>query len=121
MLGTLDVLCENLRLRDLLNVYRELREQGTDSEGWYDRVHEHAEATPAELVELYGELLAMGWLETRVIRDGLSSDGRIRRAYKITRGGLNALKQTEDRFGNVAFVPPSVDEIEFADDHAEAA
>jgi hypothetical protein len=78
------------RLCELLRHYADLA--APDRHVWQDRLAELPGASPRELVQLHGELLAYGWLEqntglTPVIRGGL-----VPSCYRVTTSGLRALK-----------------------------
>jgi hypothetical protein len=104
MLGSLESLSEDGPVRQLLTLYRRMKET-TPADEWHDRLGEMPGVERADLSRHYGLLLANGWLETRIDRDSLGAGG-VKQAYQITKDGLRALQRTEDRFGNIAFAPP---------------
>jgi len=107
MLGSLELLCEDGPARQLLALYRRMKEK-VSPDDWHDRLAEMPGVEPADLSRHYGLLLANGWLDIRIARESLS-DGGVKHAYQITKDGLRALARTEDRFGNISFAPPDDD------------
>jgi len=114
MLGTLEPISEDGPTRQLLCVYRRMKER-TPADEWHDRVSEFPGVEPKELSRHYGVLLANGWIDVRIAQDSLPASGGVKQAYRITRDGLKALQRTEDRFGNLAFAPPD-DEFSLGED-----
>jgi hypothetical protein len=108
MLGSLEPLCEDGPVRQLLSIYRRMKEK-VPADEWYDRLTEMPGVEPTDLSRHYGLLLANGWLDVRIAKESLRSGGGVKQAYQITRDGLKALQRTEDRFGNISFAPPDDD------------
>ena len=116
MLGSIEALCSNTPIRALLTHYRKLHQSkpgaGESSpDSWHDRFAHFPGLDERQLSAVYGTLLAYGWLETRVLAECFDPLGEVRQAYQITREGLRALKATEDRFGNLTFVPPDETDV----------
>ena len=97
-MSDLDVLRENESLRTLLEEYGRLREQKADAD-WHDRVMEWQGREQAELCDLYGSLLAEGWLDSRVHVDAFTEPGKVGGCYRITREGIRALRNVDNPFG----------------------
>ena len=114
MLGSLETLSEDGPVRQLLSIYRRMKEK-TPADEWHDRLSELPGVEPKHLARHYGLLLANGWIDVRIAQESLPSSGGVKQAYRITRDGLKALQRTEDRFGNIAFVPPE-DEFSLSDE-----
>lgn len=91
MFDELERLRDAKELSALLRHYQRAGE--ADREAWQDRLAELEGVEPRHLVKLHGELLAYGWLEqntglTPVLRAGAAAS-----CYRITSGGMRALKQ----------------------------
>lgn len=108
MLGSLEPLSEDGPVRQILTLYRRMKEK-VPTDDWHDRLTELPGVEPKELSRHYGLLLANGWLDVRIAKESLTSGAGVKQAYQITRDGLRALERTEDRFGNIAFAPPEDD------------
>jgi hypothetical protein len=94
MFDEMDRLRQSKELFDLLEHY--LRLAGEDRQVWHDRLLETEGTSPAELVRFHGELLAYGWLEQNT---GIAIGSRIGAApacYRITPGGIRALRQARE-------------------------
>jgi hypothetical protein len=107
MLGSLEPISEDGPIRQLLCLYRRMKEK-TPADEWHDRLSDMPGVEPKELARHYGLLLANGWMDVRIGQESLTASG-VKQAYRITRDGLKALQRTEDRFGNIAFAPPEDD------------
>jgi hypothetical protein len=95
MFDELERLRNTKELYDLLRHYQQAGE--ADRQAWQDRLAEMEGVEPRQLVKLYGELLAYGWLEqntglTPVLRAGAAAS-----CYRITTAGIRALKQANNR------------------------
>src|SRR5262245_44746726 len=108
MLGSLETISEDGPVRQLLCLYRRMKEK-TPADEWRDRLAGVPGVAPRRLPRHYGLLLANGWIDLRIAQESLPSTGGVKQAYRITRDGLKALQRTEDRFGNIAFAPPEDD------------
>ena len=103
MIDTFDLLRENPALRQLLEYYCEVADRKPDVE-WHDRIMEMHGADAKMLTRLHGQLLANGWIETRVHFDAIAATGDLRECYKPTRDGVHALRLVGD------FIPVDADE-----------
>jgi hypothetical protein len=80
-------------LNELLRHYAEL--SAPDRHAWQDRLAELSGASPRELVQFHGELLAYGWLEQNTgLTPGLKA-GTAPACYRVTTAGLRALKNLQ--------------------------
>ncbi|HVJ82648.1 MAG TPA: hypothetical protein VNC50_16385 [Planctomycetia bacterium] len=104
MLGSLELLVEEPPLRELLAWYGDLRAAKPDA-AWHDRRAELPHVDAAALSRLHGDLMAFGWIDVRIAPDALETPGEIRSAYQITREGIRALRQTENQFGVLSYLP----------------
>jgi hypothetical protein len=87
MFDELERLRDSKALFELLTHYAELG--AADRQVWQDRLVEMEGLEPRALVKLHGELLAYGWLEQNT---GVTPSG-----YRITTGGIRALKQVRSQ------------------------
>jgi hypothetical protein len=78
------------RLCELLQHYAEVAMP--DRQAWQDRIAELSGAGPREMVQLYGELLAYGWLEQNTGLISAASGGSVPACYRITLAGIRALR-----------------------------
>lgn len=85
-----DLHAADTELRSLLLEYQRRKDADPQAD-WHDRVMEAAGVEPARLIKLHGVLLANGWIETRVHREGFDTAGLVRRAYRLTAEGKRAL------------------------------
>ena len=85
------------RLRDenglftLLTHYAALG--AADRQVWQDRLPQMEGVEGKQLVRLYGELLAYGWLEQNTGLTPVLRRGEVPACYRVTAAGLRALKQ----------------------------
>ena len=86
-----DRLCTDPDLFTLLTHYATL--SLPDREAWQDRLMRLGDGPGKDLVRMYGELLAYGWIEqnTGVVAPG--PPGTVARCYRITPAGQKALKR----------------------------
>jgi hypothetical protein len=78
------------RLCDLLRYYAALAKP--ERSAWQDRLSELAGASPRELVQHHGELLAYGWLEQNTGVTPILRAGTAPACYRVTAAGFRALK-----------------------------
>ncbi len=82
---------ESEALHTLLEEYAELA--GDDPEQWQDRFQEWQGVEGRKLSDLYGELIAHGWLEQNTGATPVLEKDRFAACYRITSAGRKALKQ----------------------------
>jgi hypothetical protein len=104
VLGSAELLLEDAPLRDLLAWYGDLHAARPDA-AWHDRRAELPHVDAAGLSRLHGDLIAFGWIDIRISPEALATPGEIRSACQITREGIRALKQTENQFGVLSYIP----------------
>jgi hypothetical protein len=80
-------------LNDLLRHYADLAVP--DRHVWQDRLAELAGASPREIIQFHGELLAYGWLEQNAGPAPLLKAGIVPACYRVTTAGLRALKSLQ--------------------------
>lgn len=86
----LSALLDQPKLRSLLDHYHDAkRKEGAGD--WQDRAMELDGMDERELTRLHGQLLANGWLETRVEAADAHQPGRLTKCYRITSDGEKAL------------------------------
>ncbi len=90
MLDEMERLRDSESLQELLSHYATLGKE--DRQIWHDRHHEFAGMHGRELIRLYGELIAHGWLEQNTGVTPILEPGRHRGCYRVTSAGLRALK-----------------------------
>lgn len=90
MLDETQRLSEARELFDLLDHYARLGVE--DRESWQDRLTAVEGVSVKELVRLYGELLAYGWLEQNTGLTPILVPGRMAGCYRITSAGLRAVR-----------------------------
>ena len=91
MFDELQLLQGNEDLSRLLAHYADAG--AADREAWQDRVMELEGVERQGLVKLHGRLIAFGWLEQNTGAVAVSQQGVVRQCYRITLGGLRALKK----------------------------
>lgn len=117
MIGSIEILCENPSLHELLLSYRQQRKQRRDAE-WDDRIMRFDDLSDKELSKLHGTLLALGWLETRVCREAFDVPGQLTACYRVTHEGIRALNYYERTLG---MNPSDIYEEELIAEEVEAA
>src|SRR5256885_373989 len=95
MFDELERLCAVKGLLELLVYYAE--RGAADRQAWQDRLAQVGGATGRDLVRLHGELLAYGWLEQNTGMTPVLQKGAAPQCYRVTPGGLRALRQARDR------------------------
>jgi hypothetical protein len=94
MFDELERLRQTKELYELLEYYQQA--SGPDRQAWLDRVIEWQELAPRDLVRLHGELIAYGWLDQNTGITPLPRLGAALAAYRITTGGIRALRQARE-------------------------
>jgi hypothetical protein len=94
MLDEMERLRQTSELCALLEYYQE--RAGTDRQAWQDRILEVPGVEPRDLIRLYGELLAYGWLEQNTGVTAVPRVGAALASYRITTAGLRALRQARE-------------------------
>ena len=91
MFDEMDRLRDDNALFALLSHYAALG--APDRQVWQDRLLQLGGVEGKHLVRLHGELLAYGWLEQNTGLTPVLRRGEAPACYRITTGGLRALKQ----------------------------
>ncbi len=93
MLDEMDRLHNCSELFQLLAHYVELGKE--DRQIWHDRLTEFEGLQGRELVKLYGELIAFGWVEQNTGLTPILEPGRFAGCYRVTSAGQKAFKQVK--------------------------
>jgi hypothetical protein len=91
MFDEMDRLRDEKELSGLLTHYAVLG--AADRQVWQDRLLDREGVEARQLVRLYGELLAYGWLDQNTGLTPVLRRGEAPASYRITTAGLRALKQ----------------------------
>ena len=91
MFDEMDRLRDEKDLFTLLTHYAALG--AADRQIWQDRLPQMEGVEGRQLVRLYGELLAYGWLEQNTGLTPVLRRGEAPACYRVTTAGLRALKQ----------------------------
>ncbi|MGF1580963.1 MAG: hypothetical protein ACFCD0_16490 [Gemmataceae bacterium] len=94
MFDELERLRDSQALHTLLEHYAELGKEDPDQ--WQDRFKKWEGLEGRKLSDLYGELIAHGWLEQNTGATPILERDRFAACYRITSGGRKALKQTKE-------------------------
>jgi hypothetical protein len=91
MFDEMDRLRDEKELSGLLTHYALLG--AADRQVWRDRLLNREGVEARQLIRLYGELLAYGWLDQNTGLTPVLRRGEAPASYRITTAGLRALKQ----------------------------
>jgi hypothetical protein len=91
MFDEMDRLRDEKELSGLLTHYAVLG--AADRQVWQDRLLDREGVEARQLIRLYGELLAYGWLDQNTGLTPVLRRGEAPASYRITTAGLRALKQ----------------------------
>jgi hypothetical protein len=94
MLDEIERLRQTRELYALLEHYQDRADP--DRQAWQDRVLEMEGVAPRDLIGLYGELLAYGWLEQNTGVTALPRVGAALASYRISPAGIRALRQARE-------------------------
>jgi hypothetical protein len=100
MWNELERLKEMEVLQDLLGYYVNLGKE--DRQIWHDRLHDFAGREGRDLVRLYGELIAHGWLEQNTGFTPVLEKGRFASCYRVTSAGQRVFKQVQRELAALA-------------------